>query len=120
MLVGAVGCEKLLFAESYVQPNSTWVPEGTGTIVGLLVRIALNRSPVTITSRTTLSITKANLLLETMVGRGGVIGTSFSELYYIYSNLNNKNTALLNVINKLTQNDKNNLTDEWKRRAGIL
>lgn len=33
---------------------------------------------------------KANLLLETMVGRGGVIGSSFEELKYIYDNLNDK------------------------------
>lgn len=30
----------------------------------------------------------SRLLLETMVGRGGVIGTSFEQLHYIYSNLN--------------------------------
>jgi deoxyribonuclease-4 len=32
----------------------------------------------------------SKLLLETMVGRGGVIGTSFEELKYIYDKLDNK------------------------------
>jgi apurinic endonuclease APN1 len=33
----------------------------------------------------------SRLLLETMVGRGGVIGTSFEQLHYIYNNLKSEN-----------------------------
>jgi apurinic endonuclease APN1 len=39
----------------------------------------------------------ARLLLETMVGRGGVIGTSFEQLQYIYNNLNDNSKQRVGI-----------------------
>jgi apurinic endonuclease APN1 len=36
------------------------------------------------------NIKKSKLILETMVGRGGVLGRSFNELKYVYDNVNEK------------------------------
>lgn len=39
----------------------------------------------------------SRLLLETMVGRGGVIGTSFQQLQYIYNNINDVSKSRVGI-----------------------